>query len=223
MKFERQTRHVVYCADQDIYRVSWDPVHTDRTLKDPERHLVGVATALAFWDLVDRHDHCLGCARTVKAAWDAGDRYLLDTDAARQAAELVSDLAVTKPADEDICSALTDLMNAIAPVRLSQLRMEDFEVLPVCTRALESCLKVEGYGSWTAQARKRRFLYALRQIERTPLIYTLMSLYFNIGPTPLLTTRQRQELLSLPRGEGLEGATLYFDNCLRAITAYRFS
>ena len=222
MKFEKQTRHVVYCADQDIYRVSWDPVHANRTFKDPGKHLVGVAAALAFWDMVDRHDHCLGCARTVKAAWDAGDRYLLDTDAARQAAELVSDLSVTKPADEDICSALTDLLNAIAPVRLSQLRMEDFEVLPVCTQALASCLE-HAESSWTRQARKRRFLYALKQSERTPLIYTLMSLYFNHGSTPLLTTRQRQELLALPRGEGLEGGTLYFDNCLRAITAYRFT
>lgn len=222
MKFEKQTRHVVYSVVQDIYRVSWDPVHANRTFKDPGKHLVGIAAALAFWDMVDRHDHCLGCARTVKAAWDAGDRYLLDTDAARQAAELVSDLSVTKPADEDICSALTDLLNAIAPVRLSQLRMEDFEVLPVCTRALASCLE-HAESSWTPQARKRRFLYALKQAERTPLIYTLMSLYFNHGSTPLLTTRQRQELLALPRGEGLEGGTLYFDNCLRAITAYRFA
>ena len=222
MKFERQFRHVV--KDGGTYRVTWDSVTSAvREVKDPARHLVGIAAALAYWDTVDGHKECLACAKAVKEAWDAGDRYLLDTSDARQKAELVADLAVTQPEEQDICAALADLLNEIARVRLTALQLEDFEVLPTLMRGLEACFAVPGFQSWPVRAQRRRFLYALRHADRTPLVQTLSSLYFNEGTTPLLTSRQRAELLALDRGDGLDGARLYLDDCLRLITAWRFS
>ena len=221
MKFEKRTRKVMYVASADIYRATAGVVTSrDRAPLDPKRHLVGIAAAVTFWDNVDRRDHCLGCARTIKAAWQAGDRYLLDTDDARKAAELVADLADTKPDAIDICAALVDLLNAIAKVRLSNTPMESFDVLGACTEAISKCLAVPEFGSWSVQAQRRRFLYELPRKDRSTVTYTLMGLYFRHGATPLLTSRQRQELLALDRGEGVEGATIFFDNCLRQMTAY---
>ena len=227
MKFERKTRHVMYDGTCGTYRVTWDPVYSDRRAKDPKRHLVGVSAAVDFWDLADVRTHCMACARAVGEAWSAGDRYLLDTDEARQAAELVADLsACQSPDEDDLCAALLDLQNAIARVRLQSLRMEDFEgVLETCRRAIEKCIGTEGYSAWSAKSRKRRFMYALRQSERTPVVLTLMGLYYGVGPTPILTRKQRIQLeRSQTDGEeSVDGAVEYFDECLRAITAYRFA
>lgn len=224
MKFEKRTRRVMYVELSDVYRVTADPVTAKhRTPIDAKRYLVGVATAVTFWDSVDRRAHCLGCAKTVKEAWTTGDRYLLDTDEARKAAELVADLADSKPDAIDICAALIDLQNAIAKVRLANTHLESFDVLPVCSAALEKCYAIPDFKGWSAQAQRRRFLYELQRKDRTTVTYTLMGLYFKHGATPLLTSKQRQELMALDRGEGLEGAVQFFDNCLRQMTAYCFS
>lgn len=223
MKFEKRPRKVIYLSNEDIYRATSDAVTAkDRAPIAEKRRLVGIATAVTYWDNVDRREHCLGCARTIKEAWLAGDRYLLDTDEAKKAAELVTDLADTKPDAIDICSALMDLLNAIAKVRLADTKMEDFEVQQICTDAITKCFETPGYTEWSGQARRRRFLYELKRKHRTPVTYTLMGLYFEYGATPLLTAKQRHELMSLDRGEGPEGASLFFDNCLRQMTAYLF-
>lgn len=226
MKFEKQVRHVVHDPREDVFRVSWDPVcpkGSVRKLKDQKKHLVGVAAAIGFWESVCRFDRGIACAKTVKLAWDAGDRYLLDSDAARQAAELVADLIGQSSEVEagDLNAALIDLMNAIAEVRLRTFRMEDFDVLPILRQAAEFCLSDSRYRSWdgNVNAQKRCFLYQLRQSERTAITYTLISLYFGEGPTPILTTKQRKTLLALPKDD----AVTYFDDCLRRITEWRFS
>lgn len=226
MKFEKQVRHVVHDSREDVFRVSWEPVcpkGSVRKTKDPKKHLVGVAAAIGFWESVCRFDHGIACAKTVKQAWDAGDRYLLDSDAARQAAELVADLIGQSSAVEagDLNAALIDLMNAIAEVRLRTFRMEDFDVLPILTRAHRACLSDLRYISWAGNvnAQKRSFLYRLHQSERTAITYTLISLFFKEGPMPILTTKQRKVLLALPRTD----AETYFDDCLRRITEWRFS
>ena len=223
MRFEKRPRKVIYVKSDDIYRATIDTVTSKtRTPIDPRKRLVGIAAAITFWDNVDRREHCLGCARTIKDAWIIGDRYLLDTDDARKAAELVADLADTKPDRDDLCSALIDLMNAIAKVRMSNTPITAFDVLPTCTSAIKRCYEVPGFSDWSAQAKRRRFLYELPRKDRTTVTYTLMGLYFNHGATPLLTAKQRQELLSLDRGEGPEGAAVFFDNCLRHMTSYLF-
>lgn len=224
MKFEKRTRKVVYVESCDIYRATFDVVTSrTRTPLDPKRCLVGIAAAVTFWDNVDRRNHCLGCARTIKEAWNAGDRYLLDTDDARKAAELVADLADMKPDAIDICAALIDLMNAIAKVRMSNTSLEEFDILSSCTDAAKRCYEIDGFRDWTVQARRRRFLYELPRKDRTNVAYTLMGLYFEYGATPLLTSKQRQELMALDRGDGADGACMFFDNCLRQMTAYCFS
>lgn len=224
MKFEKQQKHVTYVESDDIYRVSWDSVFASpRTIRDPSKHLVGIAAAVMYWDSVDRRNHCLGCARTINESWKCGDRYLLDTDEARRDAELVSDLSSSRPDDNDICSALSDLQNAISMVRLNDLEMDDFEVLPACTEAISKCMNIDGFNEWTPQAKRRRFLYELSRKDRTSVVYTLMGLYFGYGSTPIVTSRQKQELLSFDRGEGVDGAISFFDNCLRTITGYRYS
>lgn len=224
MKFEKRTRRVMYVGTSDIYRVTSDVVTAKKRIPlDSRRHLVGIAAAVTFWENVDRREHCLGCARTIKEAWVTGDRYLLDTDDARKAAELVADLANTKPDNADICAALIDLSNAIAKVRLSNTPLESFDVLSACTAAIEKCFALPEFKGWSAQAQRRRFLYELHRKERTTVTYTLMGLYFKHGATPLLTSKQRQELMTLDRGDGAEGAVRFFDDCLRQMTAYCFS
>lgn len=224
MKFEKRTRKVVYVESCDIYRATSCVVTSrTRTPLDPRRHLVGVAAAVTFWDNVDRRNHCLGCARTVKEAWLAGDRYLLDTDDARKAAELVADLADSRPDAIDICAALLDLLNAIAKVRLSNTPMEAFDVLAACTEAIGKCYAIPEFCGWSPQAKRRRFLYELPRKDRTNVVHTLMGLYFEHGATPLLTSKQRQSLMTLDRGVGVDGAVRFFDNCLRQMTAYCFS
>jgi len=224
MKFEKQTRHVVYVESEDIFRVTHDSLRIKvRKTENPCMFLVGVAASVAYWDAVDRRKHCLGCARTIKQAWIAGDRFLLDTDQARNAAELVADLADSKPDENDICAALVDLLNAIAEVQLGNTTPEDFNVLPDIQKALETCVGIPDYASWSDNSRRRRFIYEFPHKKRTVLVYTLMNLYFRLGPTPLLTSKQRQELLELERSEGIKGALAYMGACLDKIRYYRFS
>ena len=223
MKFEKKTKKVAYVKADDIYRVTNDPVTSEkRKTLNPSSHLVGVTAAVTYWDIVDRREHCLGCARTIKEAWDGGDRYMLDTDKARHAAELVADLASMHPVDIDICSALVDLLNAISEVRMNGTPIEEFDVLDRCERAIHKCYEIPDFKGWSAQSRKRRFLYELPRKDRNQVVYTLMGLYFGYGATPLLTSKQKHELLSIPKEPGPEGAISYFDTCLKHMTAYKY-
>lgn len=224
MKFEKRPRKVMYVQSEDVYRVTNDPVTARRRIPvDRRRKLVGIAAAVTFWDNVEKRSHCLGCARTVMEAWNTGDRYLLDTDDARKAAELVADLAKTKPDNIDICAALLDLSNEIARVRMINTPLAAFDVLATCSETITKCFQVPDFKDWPPQSQRRRFLYELGRKDRNTVTYTLMDLYFGYGATPLLTTKQRQELMAVDRGEGAEGAVRFFDDCLRQMTAYCFS
>lgn len=224
MKFARQTRRVMDVEGENVYRVTSDAVTAaERLPKDPSKHLVGISTAVGYWDCVARRENCLRCARTVRDAWNAGDRFLLDTDEARKAAEIVVDLAGTQPDDRDIMSALTDLQNAIADVCLHNVTAEEFDVLDKCRTAFERCLAIPEYAGWSVYSRRRKLLYELRKLDKGPVSYTLLGLYFGEGPTPLLTSRQRRELVAIPHGDGIEEAMRFFDECLRAITEMRFA
>lgn len=232
MKFEKKPRRVIYVPEQDIYRATYDSVTAQkRTPISPKLRLVGVAAAVFFWDNIDTKPegsdtyakaHCLGCARTIKEAYLAGDRYLLDTDDARKAAELVVDLVDTQPEDADICSALIDLSNAIAKVRMLNTPIEAFDVLQPCVDALEKCLAVPGYETWSIQSRRKRLMYELPRKYRTSVTCTLLGLLFNYGSTPLLTKKQQKELLAIPKDEGLDSYKIYMEECLRRMSAYNF-
>lgn len=231
MKFERRPRKVMYVQGDDIYRATMDTVTASRRLPvDKRKRLVGVAAAVTFWERVDMHPvsngeisvaRCMACARTVKEAWLAGDRYMLDTDGARKAAEIVADLADTKPDDMDICEALIDLSNEIAKVRLANTRLEEFDILNECVDAIGKCYAVEGFADWTKKSQRRRFMFELPRKARTPVTQTLMGLYFAVGETPLLTLKQRKDMIGADRGEGPAGAERFFSYCIRKMTEFK--
>ena len=224
MRFEKKSCRVVYLEKDEIFRVTIDPVGVrNRRVLNPAKNLVGVAAAISYWDSACRKGSCLACARTVREAWNAGDRFRLDTDKARKAAELVADLAETKPDDRDICSALIDLSNAIAEVLLDDTPIEAFDVLQVCREAMEACCRTDGFAAWPAVSQRKKFMYSLGHKDRNNVMLTLMGLYFKYGSTPLVTSRQHQELVAIDRGEGVEGAVGFFDECIRKITEYKFS
>lgn len=230
MHFERLARRVIYVPDGEgkeekaCYLATNGKVGApERKPLDPARRRVGIAAALTYWTNVDKREHCFACARTIAESYALGDRWLLDTEEAKKAAEIVCSLVRNPPESMDVCAALIDLSDEIAKVRLAKTQPEDFEVFEILQEAAAKCREIEGYESWNAHARQRRFVYVIPRAGRTEVVKTLVGLMFGIGDTDLVTTHQRHELLNLPKmGTDIDSLVRYASDCISKITEYRF-
>jgi len=142
-------------------------------------------------------------AMAIGRAWAAGDRVDLDTDEAKKAAELVHDLssmcvdANSESVASDVGQAMRHLLDEMARVRFMNEMDEAFEesrVMPAIEKATAECLGIEGFGSWTSQSMRRRFLFCLNRKERSRVVYTLVSLLFDTGSCPLLSLSDRRAI-----------------------------
>ena len=142
-------------------------------------------------------------ARAIGRAWEAGDRDMLDTEDAKKAAELVHDLssmcvdAGSSAVARDVGQAirhLIDEMSAVAFMNLRAEELDDSAVIPALEKAASECLSIDGFAMWTHASMRRRFMYCLNRKERTPVAYTLVSLFFDTGSCPLLSLSDRRTL-----------------------------
>lgn len=148
-------------------------------------------------------DQVVFAARSICKAWSSGDREYLDTEGAKKAAELVSDLSSmcvdphSQSVAMDIGQAMRHLLDEMSYVRFLNTDSKEFEdvnVLPALEKATKECFSVEAFGTWPAASKRRRFLYCLNKKERTQVAYTLVSLLFDTGACPLLPLTGRRVL-----------------------------
>ena len=237
MKFDRKARHVVPVVRDGVYRVTVTPVGSkDRKVVRPSRSLVGVAAAVEYWQRVDRCGDlgAVMCARTVRESFRKGDRFLLDTERACRCAEVVCGIienidgsASSDSTNDmlfDLRTALFDLGSEISAVRMSDARIESFDVLDKLAEAVRECYKVEGFTMWIPKAQIAKVRNKLGNKMRGAVTFTLLGLMFGGYDdvwSPLLTQRQRRELFDVRRDFNMgsvDSMLEYASLCLRKIT-----
>jgi len=208
-KFEKHPSRIVFDPASSYFVVTWSTCgKTDdirlKYKRDPQSCMPSIA---AICTLYERRcipeDRILYAARTIGRSYNAGDRYLLDTEEAKKAAELVSDLSsmcvdpTSQSVAKDIGQAVRHLIDEMAAVRFSIAPVEDFldeNTIPSLEKAVGECFAVEGFNTWSPWAMRRRMLYCLNRRERSEVKYTLVSLLFDVGACPLLSLSDRRML-----------------------------
>lgn len=209
VRFERNASRIVFDPQSACFVVTW--IKCDR----PEEERVSgrqdpvkwVPSIHALVDLFDRgkvaHSQILPMAKAIGRAWSLGDRESLDTESAKYAAELVSQLASTYTTESqddiatDIGQAIKCLSEEIARVRFMLTSFDDVSVnktLDSLKRAVSECLAIPGYATWSNESQRRRFLFSLSKKERTELVYSIAALLFRCGACPLVPMGERKEL-----------------------------
>lgn len=224
IRFERHSSQVVFDPATSDFVVTWTKCgipDSERLAarRDPRKWIPSVSAVSTLFDRgCIPQNRIVFAARAIGRAWNAGDRDSLDTEESKKAAELVADLSsmCVDPESEsvamDIGQAMRHLIDEMAAVRFASLPCEEFEesaVMPALEKAAGECFGVEGFESWPAMAKRRRFMFCLNRRERSEVKYTLVSLLFDTGSCPLLSLSDRRMLrMQAVRESGLsEGLT----------------
>ena len=124
----------------------------------------------------------------------------------------------------DLRAALFDLGSEISAVRMSDARIESFDVLDKLAEAVRECYKVEGFTMWIPKAQIAKVRNKLGNKMRGAVTFTLLGLMFGGYDdvwSPLLTQRQRRELFDVRRDFNMgsvDSMLEYASLCLRKIT-----
>ena len=209
VRFERHSSQVVFDPATSDFVVTWTKCgmpDSERLAKkrDPSKWMPSVSAVSTLFDRgCIPQNRIVYAARAIGRAWNAGDRDSLDTEEAKKAAELVADLSsmCVDPESEsvamDIGQAMRHLIDEMAAVRFASVPCEEFAesaVMPALEKAAEECMHVDGFESWPAVAKRRRFMFCLNRRERSEVKYTLISLLFDTGSCPLLSLSDRRML-----------------------------
>ena len=209
IRFERHPSQVMFDPSSSQFVVTWAKCGKpdEERLAARRDPMTWIPSVGAVATLFDRGcvppEQVVFAARAIGRAWDAGDRDMLDTEDAKKAAELVHDLssmcvdASSSSVARDVGQAIRHLIDEMAAVSFMNLRsedLEDSEVMPALEKASAECLSIDGFGMWTHASMRRRFLYCMNRKERTPVAYTLVSLFFDTGSCPLLSLSDRRTL-----------------------------
>lgn len=227
VKFERHASQIVFDPASLSFVVTWAKCNRtpeERLAKRAPAHFIpsiGAIATLFDRGLVDSA-HVVYAAKSVGAAWKAGDMDGLDTEEAKKAVELVSDLSSmcvnpsSTSVSADIGQAFRHMLDELAAVRFLNTPIAEFKdeaVLPALDKAVAECLGTAGFLNWPAMAKRRRMLFCLNRKERTEVTYTLVSMLFDTGSCPLLSLADRRIIrmhASKASGLGLgEGSGIY--------------
>ena len=220
VRFERNPSQVVFNPEDAAYVVTWAKCNLSREErvakhKDRSKWRPSVSAMASLFDRgrIER-ENTVAAARAIGEAWRAGDRYLIDTDGAKRATELVADLSgmCVDPQSQDVIrdvrQALRHLVDEIALVRFISEPEANFEaskIIPSLDKAAGECLAISEFATWPTPSQRRRFLYCLNKHERSRVAYTLVSLLFDTGACPLLSLSDSRALRTVALAEsGLE-------------------
>ena len=244
VRCERNASQIVFDPASSSFVVTWAKCNRtpeERLAKRAPSHFIPSISAMAT--LFDRGLIDAGkvvyAAKAVGAAWNAGDRYGLDTVEAKKAAELVSDLSSmcvdpsSPSVSTDIGQALRHMLDELAAVRFLGTPVEEFSdesVMPVLDKAIAECFGSNGFMDWPSIAKRRRMLFCLNRKERSEVTYTLISLLFDTGSCPLLSLTDRRILRiqaskasGLDLGFGPETYSVFFRTALSEMRRMRES
>lgn len=212
IRFERHASQVIFDPASSSFVVTWakcgrPPSERLTSVKDPLRWLPSVDSIATLYDRgCIPQSQTVYAARAVGRAFDAGDREMLDTEKARDAASLVRDIScicesspfpVSQRSQIDIGQAMRSLLDEIAAVRFIETPlayMDDASVIPVMEKAAAECFAIADFVSWPHPSMRRKFMFCLNRRERTNVIYSLVSLAFDVGACPLLSISDRRTL-----------------------------
>ena len=209
IRFEHHSSRVMFDPSSLQFVVTWSKcgMPPEKRLEARRDPMTLIPSVSAIATLYDRgcvpKNQVVYAAMAIGRAWAAGDRVDLDTDEAKRAAELVHDLssmcvdANSESVASDIGQAMRHLLDEMARVRFMNEMDEEFEesrVMPAIEKATAECLGIEGFGSWTSQSMRRRFMFCLNRKERSRVVYTLVSLLFDTGSCPLLSLSDRRAI-----------------------------
>lgn len=216
VRFERNPSQVVFNPEIASYVVTWAKCNLsqeERVAKQKDR-LKWRPSVSAMASLFDRgrveKENTVAAARAVGEAWRAGDRYLIDTDGAKKATELVADLSgmCVDPRSQDVIrdigQALRHLVDEIALARFisePETSFDESKIVPSLEKAAGECLSIAEFATWPAPSQRRRFLYCLNKHERSRVAYTLVSLLFDTGACPLLSLSDSRALRTVALAE----------------------
>jgi hypothetical protein len=207
VRFERHPSQVVFDPSSSQFVVTWSKCGLPESKrleakKDPNKWMPSV---MAMASLYDRGclslDRVVYAANAIGRAFDEGDREGLDTEGARKAAELVRDLSTmcgessSPEVAMDVGQAMRHLLDEIAAVRFSEAPGSDFmeeNAMPALEKATDECFLIDGFLSWTHASMRRRFLFCIDRKYRTDVVYTLVSMLFEVGTCPLLSIFDRR-------------------------------
>lgn len=209
LKFERHASQVVYDPGAGSYVVTW--AKCDRPIEERLSQRKDLArwrpSVVAVATLYDRgkidESHVMAAAKSISESWRLGDREFLDSEGCKKAAELVSDLANINGdgvGTKDIMLAIRNLLDEVAKVRFQDEPIESFSddsILRALSRAAGECLSIDGFMSWSPISKRRRFLYCLNKRERNRVSYTLISMLFDNGACPLLSSADRRTIRTI--------------------------
>ena len=207
IRFEHHQSRVMFDPSSSQFVVTWSKcgLSQEKRLearRDPVTWLPSVSAIATLYDRgCVQQDQIVPAARAIGRAWSAGDRVDLDTDESKKAAELVHDLSSmcvdsgSASVARDIGQAIRHLLDEMAGVRFMNARESDFgeeSVLPILDKAARECVETDGFASWPHASMRRRLLFCLNRKERSPVVYTLVSLLFDTGSCPLLSLSDRR-------------------------------
>lgn len=209
VRFERHASQVIFDPATSSFVVTWakfGKTYRERmaAVKDPLSWLPSVSSIATLYDRgVIQQNQIAFAAIAVGKALDAGDRDMLDTESARKAAELVRDIScmckdpTSQSESRDLGQAMRSLVDEIAAVRLSETdlsEMDEKKSFETLRNAMQRCFETDGFLSWSPSSMRRKFMFCLKRHDRTPFIYTLVSLAFDVGACPLLSLSDRRSL-----------------------------
>ena len=205
---ETHPSRVVFDPVSSSFVVTWakcDRPENERVLahKNPA---VWIPSVSSIAELYDRGKikgvQIIYAARSIGRALEAGDRHLLDTDAAKCAAEMVSRLEAcrrdekTQSACRDIGQSIRNLLDEIARVKFMGLSEGDLgnEAVDILDRAFVKCFHIHGFCGWPMPSKRRRMLYEIKSRDRSEVVYAAVALLFDTGPCPILSMKNRRAL-----------------------------
>lgn len=233
VRFEHRPSLAMFDPSSLQFVVTWSKcgLAPEKRLEARRDPMTWIPSVSAVATLYDRgrvpQDQVVYAAMAIGRAWAAGDRVDLDTDEAKKAAELVHDLSTmcvdaNSPAvARDVGQAIRHLLDEMAAVRFMNAPPEAFEeaaVLPALEKAADECGRTDGFAAWPHASMRRRFLYCLNRRERTPVVYTLVSLLFDAGSCPLLSLSDRRtiRMMAFRKVDGMEGPVGFSGDTMRA-------
>lgn len=213
MRFERHASRVAFDPSLPGYVATWSKCgipDAERLSRCPDPS-IWIPSIEAMATLYDRGaiplERTVCAGKSVAAAWNAGDRRMLDSGAAKGAAEMVRDMSMSGASGEmDMMQAMRTLSDEIAAVRFAETPREslcDESALHALAEAGRECLSIPGFAGWPPKAMRRRLLYRLGRRRATDWAYTLISAMFGVGAGPLLSLRDRSALWSMAEAAGI--------------------
>lgn len=208
LRFEIHASRVLFDPESSSFVVTWNKCNVPESIRlknkiDPNRWIPSIYSIATLYDRGRiPQSEIIYAAKAIGNAWSNGDRYMIDTESAKEAVGLVSDLSIlchNSSENESVCKdlgqAIRRVVDELAVVQFMNSKQEQFDkdhVMGVLDHAIDECFSREGFPSWNSNSQRRLFMFKIHDGELTNVVYTLLSLLFDVGICPLLSLSDKR-------------------------------